>query len=626
MRLAGREWALSAAAVASLFALALVAPVPGVLGVAGLAVGGVLARRMPARAVAPLTALALGGLASMGVSGLLAPLEALAWGLVYLLLLFTSSRERARQRLGLLVSALVIAVAAIGTRDLMFLVAFAAWAVCLPAALAATSRGAASVGWVLRVTPAVLLVATSLFWLLPRPGGSELALRSAAVTGVGDAVTLGELGEMLVDTTPVLRMRLEPLGGQILPQTLYVRAAVLDHFDGREWKATPPLSPMTQASLARGIRAEMLQSERPGGALFSFGQPAAVMGVEAQRDASGNLRSNGTGAVAWTLVAAPPFGPGEASPADLDDVDLARALQLPVLDQRLHAAAGALDGDDPASLALAAKTWLLDTATYSRDPRDAAVEDPLAAFLFERRNGHCEYFASAAAVLLRARGVPTRLVHGFVSDERNDAGGYRVFRASHAHAWVEFHDGRGWVLLDPTPGPGLPPEPAESEVVDALRVWWAEQVVGFDGGEQRAAVQAIGQSVGGVMGASGTQATELGWVLLTLGAGFVLVVLRVAVGVLLASLAGERRRRRPGVVEQAWLLARDSAIRRSGTPPSALPPLSAAEWLAEVDPAGEDLKALAWLHYRVLYGGEADATLAPEAVELSRRARAARAG
>ena len=85
--------------------------------------------------------------------------------------------------------------------------------------------------------------------------------------------------------------------------------------------------------------------------------------------------------------------------------------------------------------------------------------DPLADFLFERRKGHCEYFASAMAVMLRTLGIPSRLVTGFQGGAYNPVSGWSVVRASDAHSWVEaWIDGRGWITFDPTPAGADSPE------------------------------------------------------------------------------------------------------------------------------------------------------------------------
>lgn len=81
------------------------------------------------------------------------------------------------------------------------------------------------------------------------------------------------------------------------------------------------------------------------------------------------------------------------------------------------------------------------------------TSQPVAEFLFEKKKGYCQYFASAAAVLLRLEGVPTRYVSGFHVTENNRVGNHYLVREMDAHAWVESYiPGKGWVQVDPTPG------------------------------------------------------------------------------------------------------------------------------------------------------------------------------
>ncbi|MFO0651604.1 MAG: transglutaminaseTgpA domain-containing protein [Polyangiales bacterium] len=82
--------------------------------------------------------------------------------------------------------------------------------------------------------------------------------------------------------------------------------------------------------------------------------------------------------------------------------------------------------------------------------------DPVVDFLTKRREGHCEYFASALALLGRAAGVPTRVVGGYRVAERNPFGGYHVVREKNAHAWVEAWVDGAWVTLDATPPSAIP--------------------------------------------------------------------------------------------------------------------------------------------------------------------------
>jgi hypothetical protein len=94
-----------------------------------------------------------------------------------------------------------------------------------------------------------------------------------------------------------------------------------------------------------------------------------------------------------------------------------------------------------------------DQFGYSLDASVSdATLDPVEDFVFERRRGHCEYFASSLALMLRAVGIPSRLVSGFKGGTHNQISGQFVVQQRHAHAWVEAWIGSRWVTLDPTPG------------------------------------------------------------------------------------------------------------------------------------------------------------------------------
>jgi hypothetical protein len=112
------------------------------------------------------------------------------------------------------------------------------------------------------------------------------------------------------------------------------------------------------------------------------------------------------------------------------------------------------DESGPSPEARLARTvaFIQGECRYSLKPGPFRTRQPVAEFLFEKRKGYCEYFASAAAVLLRLQGIPTRYVRGFTVREANRIGGHYVVREADAHAWVEvLLPGRGWVEADPTP-------------------------------------------------------------------------------------------------------------------------------------------------------------------------------
>jgi transglutaminase-like putative cysteine protease len=111
----------------------------------------------------------------------------------------------------------------------------------------------------------------------------------------------------------------------------------------------------------------------------------------------------------------------------------------------------------------------------------------LSEFLFSVRKGNCEYFATAAAVLLRHVGIPSRLVTGFLADEWNEFGSFFDVRQGQAHAWTEAYvEGMGWVALDATPPQGVFTTQAGEifqqfrRYFDAAQLRWYRNIIGYD--------------------------------------------------------------------------------------------------------------------------------------------------
>jgi hypothetical protein len=161
-------------------------------------------------------------------------------------------------------------------------------------------------------------------------------------------------------------------------------------------------------------------------------------------------------------------------------------LQLPRLDPRVKRLADEITAGSQNEYDKAAniERHLMAHYAYTLDLSGTHGEDPLADFLFVRRAGHCEYFASAMTVLLRAEGIPARYVTGFSPGEYNDVGRDYIIRESDAHAWVEvYFPGYGWITFDPTP-PGDAKHAGIFERLglywDSFQFTWSEWVVNYD--------------------------------------------------------------------------------------------------------------------------------------------------
>ena len=175
-----------------------------------------------------------------------------------------------------------------------------------------------------------------------------------------------------------------------------------------------------------------------------------------------------------------------AAGSDYSDSMRQTYLQLPALDPRIPALAKqiTLHADTPYDKASAIEGYLRSHYGYTLDLSGPPQADPLAYFLFEKRAGHCEYFAAAMTVMLRSAGIPARYINGFSTGEYNSVGGDFVVRASDAHSWVEaYFPSFGWLTFDPTPpSDDTPPGffAALGHYWDWFELQWSEWVINYD--------------------------------------------------------------------------------------------------------------------------------------------------
>ncbi|HEX6987392.1 MAG TPA: transglutaminase-like domain-containing protein, partial [Planctomycetaceae bacterium] len=210
-----------------------------------------------------------------------------------------------------------------------------------------------------------------------------------------------------------------------------------------------------------------------------------------------------------------------------------------------------------------------------------AGQDPLRWFLVARPKAHCEYFAQAAAFLLRTRGIPTRYMTGFVAAERNEYGDYWLARNEHAHAWCEAWDDRlGWVVVEATPPAGVPSEsaaPRHRQLWEYLSGRLAQFRYGFgEGGWAWLFRQVLG-----------FLATPAGWAVVTLIAGYVTVRLWMR------RSSRPRAAMSPAIAELNRLLCRmDRRVAKVGLVRK--PGETLARFAARVESEAGDAAAAAW--------------------------------
>lgn len=140
--------------------------------------------------------------------------------------------------------------------------------------------------------------------------------------------------------------------------------------------------------------------------------------------------------------------------------------------------------------ALRLEKFLLAEYTYTTDFVGREGDNALEDFLFANQRGHCELFASAMVLMLRAEGIPARLSTGYLGAEYNPLEGYYMVRQENAHAWVEAFTDQGWEVFDPTPPDGRPAAAEQnlalllSQVWDYLNFRWDRYVLTYGAGDQ----------------------------------------------------------------------------------------------------------------------------------------------
>ena len=207
--------------------------------------------------------------------------------------------------------------------------------------------------------------------------------------------------------------------------------------------------------------------------------------------------------------------------------------------------------------------WLRVGHHYTaRPPVAPAGVDPVEDFIFRRSEGHCELFASAAVLILRAIGIPARYVTGFRGGDWNTVGGYVAVRADRAHAWAEaFLPDTGWVRVDATPpGPQPAPPGRVAQTLDALDYYWSRWVVGYDLPRQRDLAHRAGRHLVPFGGAAGKRRwSPVAW------AALILVIAGIALGARLGRVWLRRARGGPrGMLARVWWGGADGMGEASG--------------------------------------------------------------
>lgn len=363
------------------------------------------------------------------------------------------------------------------------------------------------------LTLAITLGSVGIFFILPRVSAGymgNLSQNNELLTGFSADVQLGKIGEIKQSSAVVMRIQIH--GDTRGEHNLLWRGIGLSIFDGHRWAnpagrmvfqmpsdGTLPVANILQpnrnpqySAAVKPISYRVLME--PVGTNVVFLTPFV-------NTVSGRYRAmsiDSTGSVAIvdekplgiyqgvSNIASPSPETLRAARADYPPGVVLRYLQLPALDPRIRQLAASVTASAQNSYdkAAAIESYLKTNLGYTLQLSKTPPRDPIAEFLFERKQGHCEYFASAMAVMLRSVGIPARLVNGFRSGQFNDVTSSYIIRASDAHTWVEvYFPDNGWVTFDPTPPDPMPNATTWSRIllyIDAAREFWREWIINYD--------------------------------------------------------------------------------------------------------------------------------------------------
>ncbi len=311
-----------------------------------------------------------------------------------------------------------------------------------------------------------------LFLLFPRVNGPLWGLpqdANSSRSGLPETITAGSISDLVLNGNIAFRARFD--GAPPPNSSLYWRGPVMDEFDGRSWRPTyganlPRHAPQIEA---RGtpVDYEITLEAHNQRWLLALDAPVglpdgALLTSRLQAIAREPVRLRSR----FQFRAVTDFRFGRDEPQSALD----NALRLPRqgnLKARALAAEWKQRHPKPEGIVAEALTLFRREAfVYTLQP-PLLGDNPVDEFLFESRRGFCEHYASAFVFLMRAAGVPARIVAGYQGGEANPVDGYIVVRQSDAHAWAEVWTAeKGWQRVDPTAA--IAPSRVEEGIATAL--------------------------------------------------------------------------------------------------------------------------------------------------------------
>ncbi|WP_026840113.1 transglutaminase family protein [Citrifermentans bremense] len=340
----------------------------------------------------------------------------------------------------------------------------------------------------------ILLV---LFVLLPRtqyPLWHFLDATAGKKTGLSDRVQPGDAASVTEVKGAVLRA----ITGRLPEDKLYWRGVVLNGFRGDSWVRLPVPEELPPVQKGGAVLQEIYPERSQSSYLLALNTPRSISGLRHDEANDAVFTSRRPLDRKVKYVATSVLG----TPLEVKGgIDRDFYLQLPAtLPERILAKGRELARaglGPPERMRLLEAFFRNQRITYANTELPVGPQ-PLDSFLFDKRRGNCEYFASSYATLLRMAGIPSRLVGGYRGGTYNDMGGYYLVTEDMAHVWVEAYlEGVGWQTVDPSAWAlGSARRAASARGIsmyfDAVSFYWDKAVVSYDLDKQIALVRRAG--------------------------------------------------------------------------------------------------------------------------------------
>jgi protein-glutamine gamma-glutamyltransferase len=468
------------------------------------------------------------------------------------------------------------------------------WAACTSFALLAQRQSNINLRQAMQISGRALLlavpVAVLFFMFFPRVAGQFWGLpgASAGVTGLGDEMQPNSIDKLIEDYEPTFRVTFS--GAIPRPSERYWRGPVLTQFDGFTWRRAPGASYREPGVELLGPRIEQRITLEPTNRRWWFALETVAASPRRDVFLSPDRQLFSIDPVAETTSYSVVSHLQSRPVGTLSTLGRRLMTALPGdRNPRTRAFAAALRARHPDDAALAnamLEHYRSGGYTYSLEPGQMGL-DSVDEFLFDKKIGFCGHFASSFTTVMRAAGVPARVVTGYLGGEWNPIGGYLIVRNSDAHAWSEvWLENRGWIRIDPTGV--VEPSRLDRGVIDLLpdsvstptrllyqsawasRIvlawdsanhWWRQNVVEFDLQSQLRLLDRLG------LGSAGWQALGL-----LLAIGFIAWMTFIALALRRMLLAKPVDR-----IGKLWLKFCDSCTSVTAPRAPAEPPLEFAQ-------------------------------------------------